>query len=152
MIVYRISSRLHARDLSGAGAGLHGGRWNPKGVNVIYAAESRALAALELYANRARATALSNLNLVSRVVPDGVPVKKLLPADLPAGWNVYPAPDVLADIGGRWAMSMETLLLCVPSALMEKEFNYIINPAHADMTKLTIGDIEEYSFDQRLLE
>ena len=49
-------------------------------------------------------------------------------------------------------MSMETLLLCVPSALMEKEFNYIINPAHADMTKLTIGDIEEYSFDQRLLE
>jgi len=151
VIVYRITSPSYARDLSGVGAGLHGGRWNPKGVNLIYTAESRALAALELYANRAMVTTLSNLSLVSLIVPDGISIKKLLPDDLPAGWNVYPAPDVLAGIGGRWAVSMETLLLCVPSALMVKEFNYIINPAHADMAKVRIGEIEEYSFDQRFL-
>ena len=133
------------------GAGLHGGRWNPKGVNVIYTAESRALAALELYANRGRVTTLSNLSLVSLIVPDGISIKELLLEDLPTGWNVYPAPNALADIGGRWAMSMKTLLLCVPSALMAKEFNYIINPAHDDMAKLRIGEIEEYSFDQRFL-
>ncbi len=133
------------------GAGLHGGRWNPKGVNVIYTAESRALAALELYANRGRVTTLANLSLVSLIVPDGISIKKLLPEDLPTGWSLYPAPDALASIGGRWAMSMETLLLCVPSALMAKEFNYIINPAHDDMAKLRIGEIEEYSFDQRFL-
>jgi RES domain-containing protein len=133
------------------GAGLHGGRWNPKGVNVIYTAESRALAALELYANRGRVTTLSNLSLVSLIAPDGVSIKKLLLEDLPTGWNVHPAPDALADIGGRWAMSMETLLLCVPSALIAKEFNYLINPAHAEMAKLRIGEIEEYSFDQRFL-
>lgn len=133
------------------GAGLHGGRWNPKGINVIYTAESRALAALELIANRGRVTTLSNLNLVSLIVPDGIAMKKLLPEDLPAGWNVYPAPDALRDIGGQWATSMETLLLCVPSALVAKELNYIINPAHVDMAKLRIGEIEEYNFDQRFL-
>ena len=49
-IVYRIGTDTpdyEAHDLSGKGAGITGGRWNEKGVAVVYAAESRSLACLE---------------------------------------------------------------------------------------------------------
>lgn len=151
MIVYRISLSIHAGDLSGTGAGLHGGRWNPRGVNMVYSAESRALAALELYANRSSAAVLANLSLVSIVIPDDIAVKRIREGDLPRGWNRYPAAPELPDLGAAWVGSRETLVLCVPSALMPRENNYLINPAHADMSRIHLGEIEEYRFDQRFL-
>lgn len=38
----------YARDLSGAGARIYGGRWNEKGIAVVYTASSPALATVEL--------------------------------------------------------------------------------------------------------
>jgi len=50
IVVYRLaSSRFPAN--SGAGAALHGGRWNPVGTEVIYTADSQPLAALEILAH-----------------------------------------------------------------------------------------------------
>lgn len=47
MTVYRLhSSRYHAS--SGDGAAIRGGRWNPSGTPVIYAAASASLAVLEV--------------------------------------------------------------------------------------------------------
>jgi RES domain-containing protein len=45
--VWRICRRPFA-DLSGEGARLYGGRWNAPGRPLIYAAESAALAVLEV--------------------------------------------------------------------------------------------------------
>ena len=47
-IVWRIATARRARTaFSGDGARLYGGRWNPKGMPLVYCAESRALAMLE---------------------------------------------------------------------------------------------------------
>ncbi|MDH3556285.1 MAG: RES family NAD+ phosphorylase, partial [Deltaproteobacteria bacterium] len=43
MVVYRIAKEKYIRDLAGTGARLSGGRWNNKGVGILYASESRAL-------------------------------------------------------------------------------------------------------------
>ena len=151
MIVYRIARTEQIRDMSGMGARIHGGRWNPKGVSMLYTSMSRALAALELYANRTRVVTLKGFSLAAIIVPDAVTIKEIALADLPVGWNGYPAPVDLSNIGAQWVVSGETLVLAVPSALVHQERNYLINPEHPEMVQVRMGDIEEYRFDRRLL-
>ncbi len=151
MIVYRIARTGHIRDMSGIGARIHGGRWNPKGVSMLYASKSRALAALELYANRARVITLKGLRLATIIIPDTATMKEITPADLPVGWNRYPAPVELSNIGAQWVAAGETLVLAVPSALVHQERNYLINPGHPEMVRVRMGEVEEYTFDRRLL-
>jgi len=151
MIVYRIVMSAYARDLSGAGPRLYGGRWNPKGVSVIYTSESRALAVLELYVHLSRSVILPGLSIVSIEIPDSVSRKEIAMSDLPKNWRTYPAPPELAAIGAEWVRSRESLLLHVPSAIMPPERNSLINPVHSEMRKVRIIEIEEYGLDQRLI-
>ena len=151
MIVYRIGRTEHIRDLSGIGASIQGGRWNPKGISVLYTSQSRSLAALELYVNRTRAATLKGLSLATIIIHETATTKQIMLDDLPKGWNTYPAPPELAHIGAKWVKSRETLVLAVPSAVMHQERNYLINPAHPEMVRVRMGDIEDYTFDQRFL-
>lgn len=151
MVVYRIVKGAYTRDLSGTGPRLYGGRWNPKGVSVIYTSESRALAALELYVHLSRTVILPGLSVVSIEIPDGVSTKEIAAVDLPKDWRTYPAPPELAAIGAEWVRSKESLLLRVPSAVMPPERNVLINPMHAEMKGVQITEIEEYVLNQRLI-
>lgn len=151
MIVYRIARKEHIYDLTGTGARLYGGRWNPKGVGVVYASESRALAALELYANRSRVASLRGLRVAKIAIPDDAPVRTVDPAELPPDWMTYPAPAGLQEIGAEWARGGESLLLGVPSALVQREWNYLINPMHERAAEVKVAEVEEFAFDQRLV-
>jgi RES domain-containing protein len=42
-------------------------------------------------------------------------------------------------------------VLEVPSALIETESNYLINPLHPNFGSLTIEDMEPFVFDHRLI-
>src|SRR5512144_2358788 len=105
MIVYRISKRAYARDLSGTGPRLYGGRWNPKGVSVIYTSETRALAALEFYVHVSRRPLLPDLWIISIKISESASKKEIAVADLRMDWRSYPAPLELAAIGAEWARS-----------------------------------------------
>lgn len=48
MECFRIAQAQYARDLTGTGARLYGGRWNSEGHRAIYAASYRSLALLEV--------------------------------------------------------------------------------------------------------
>ena len=51
MIVYRITNSLYSNDITGTGAKLMGGRWNSKGVPLLYVSEHISLAVLEMLVN-----------------------------------------------------------------------------------------------------
>lgn len=149
MRLYRIAERQFAADLSGEGARLYGGRWNPKGVPMIYVAESVALAALEVLIR------LSTPKHYCRVVyelPDSSTCETLTIADLPPNWQL-PHPNVqLIDLGKRWAQEERSLLLRVPSAVVCGEgWNYLINPSHPEFSSVFIADIAPFEYDSRLL-
>ena len=106
MVVFRLgSSRYPAND--GRGASLYGGRWNHKSIAVIYAAESRALCALEVLAN---ADELANDYIVTPVtIPDQTVITRMPIEDLPVEWDAGEPVDGTRDIGSRWAKGLSTL-------------------------------------------
>jgi RES domain-containing protein len=117
------SSRHPAND--GLGASLYGGRWNHKGTPVIYSAESRALCALEVLAN---ADELADDYISIPIeIPDDLAITTIAVADLPPGWNSNPSIDATRDIGTNWAKGLATAVLSVPSAVIPRERNYLMN-------------------------
>lgn len=149
-MVYRIALAKHARDLSGKGARLTGGRWNAKDTAVIYTSESRSLAAMEYLVHVSLANVPSEIKIISIGIPDTSIQKQIDPSDLPKDWPQNPAPILLADIGTKWVLSMESLLLRVPSAVIMQEFNVLINPTHPDMKSVQILVVENFIYDERL--
>ncbi len=152
MEVYRVAKTQYGKDLTGIDARLYGGRWNQKGTAMIYTSKSRALAALEFLVHLPLSLAPPGLKIVSLQIPDETAIEEIPPSDLPANWRTYPAPPQLAELGSAWVKTNKTLLLRVPSAIIEKEFNILINPGHPDIKLVTVGKIEDFKFDDRLLK
>ena len=91
MVLYRIAQTTYIDDLSGSGPRLYGGRWNPKGIGVIYTSESRALAALEFFVHLSRTIIPPGLSLASIEIPDKESGKEITMEELPRNWRSYPA-------------------------------------------------------------
>ncbi len=149
-IVWRITTARRARAaFSGEGARLYGGRWNPKRVPVVYCAESRALAMLEMLVQdeplRARYV------VIAATLPDGVPVERVNPAKLPSDWRMRRCVEDLRQIGAAWASAKRSVALAVPSAVLPDESNYLLNPLHPDFRRVRIGRPRPLVTDVRLL-
>jgi RES domain-containing protein len=116
---------------------------------MVYAAENRSLAALEVLANaedRGLLTAASWSIIAVRFDPDLI----LAPERFPDDWRKVPAPDSTRQFGRDWADSGVSPVLRVPSVVTTGEFNYILNPLHPDFSKLLIAAPEPFEFDTRM--
>jgi RES domain-containing protein len=148
--VWRIvTTRFAASAFSGEGARLFGGRWNRKGLPVVYTAESRSLALLEMMVqdDPLRAQYL----LIPALVSPHVSLREVELSELGSSWRALSARDELQAIGNDWLQKRETCILSVPSAVVPGEKNFLINPLHPDFLKLTFGEAESLQTDVRLL-
>jgi RES domain-containing protein len=148
---WRITKAQHApRAFDGEGARLAGGRWNKIGIPMIYTADSLALAALEILVHLPASELLKRKFLRIPVRFDSRLVKSLNLNDLPEDWDILPPPDSTQTIGTEWALKKESILYKVPSTIIREEFNYLINPLHPDVKKLSIGNAQKFAFDPRI--
>lgn len=154
---YRIAPEKYATDLSGTGARLVGGRWNPKGVALLYTSTTAALAALEIlvHVNWDLLPPLSLVEITVRKsdILDLRDFSKEKPASLPDGWFRSPPHPTLASIGKQWVESTASLGLLVPSVFFPDgpDQNLLLNPGHPDFEKDTkINKVIPFSFDDRL--
>jgi RES domain-containing protein len=148
---WRIIKAQHVhKAFDGEGARIAGGRWNKIGIPMIYTADSLALAALEIMVHLPGSESLKNIFLRIPVRFDRRLVKSLNLVDLPDDWDNLPPPDSTQTIGTRWALKKESALYKVPSTIIREEFNYLINPLHPDVKKLTIGSAQKFAFDPRI--
>jgi RES domain-containing protein len=130
------------------GASLFGGRWNHKDTPVIYTAESRALCALEVLAN---ADELADDHVVTAIeLPRDIAITMIGLGDLPPGWDAHEPITATRDLGTNWANRLSTAVLNVPSAVIPKERNYLLNPAHPDIARIRFSDPEPFYFDAPL--
>jgi RES domain-containing protein len=144
VIVYRICSSRYYLEKDGVGARLYGGRWNHKGTAAIYTADSVSLCALEVIANDADLA--EDYMCISIEVPDDLSIMSASP---PTGWDSHPYIAATQDIGTNWARRLVTAVLSVPSAVIPRERNYILNPAHPDFSRISFS-AEPFTFDERL--
>ena len=144
MRIWRIGSALHP-IWDGGGAANVGGRWNPIGRPVIYAAGSLSLAMLELLVQRGRFVATL---VVAADVPDDVPVTDLMD-NPPPNWRVIGSLEA-QEAGAAWLDACRTALLRVPSAVVPQEANYLVNPSHPDAARIRVSAPDALVWDPRL--
>jgi RES domain-containing protein len=145
--LYRLSSKLFPAD-SGIGAAKYGGRWNRIGTEVIYAAQTASLAALEVLVHY---SVLPKDHVLTEIrIPDALEILQWEEDVLPAGWkSAVPVSD-MQDLGEMWVREGRAAVLSVPSSIIPKERNFIINPAHPDFRQIRFLPPLFFQFDPRL--
>ena len=152
LLAWRIVKPARVADaFSGEGARLYGGRWNSAGTAMVYSAESKALAALEILVHVDAAELLDDF-LCIPVRFDPRQVETLDFDSLPEDWRNPLAPPSTRRMGDAWVAQAVSAVLKVPSVLIPGECNYLLNPRHPAFGKLKIGAPEPFEFDPRLLK
>ena len=150
MLVYRIANQLYINDLSGEGAKLTGGRWNDKGVPVLYTGSSLSLCAWEYFVHLPPKI-VPKQNTFSYAVIE-IPTDSMLeisPSSLPKNWKN--TAKILPQITNNWIEKRQSLALKVPSSIIESEYNFLLNPAfpsYFDLVKI-IEIKHNFTFDHR---
>lgn len=132
----------------GEGNWFFGGRWTPERRHAVYLASSTALALLE-----------TMVHAPGRLLPRYVvfPVEfdesLVFSADrsrFPENWRDNPNPSDLQAVGEAWIEEGISPVLCVPSAVVPDEANYVLNPKHAEFGRVRIGASFPLDVDLRL--
>lgn len=151
MRVWRLCHRQFAASaFTGLGAKLYGGRWNHKGLPVVYCSATLSLAVLEVLVHHRAPVPPPDFVAIPADLPARTKIKTLQVSELPREWHTDPAPPQLQVIGSAWLESLSSLTLAVPSVLVPQELNYLLNPRHPDFAKLIIGVPQTFPFDPRL--
>lgn len=151
-IAYRLARKKYPIELSGKGAAKRGARWNSPGTEVIYAAESRALAMAEVAVHLTIATLPDDFVMLEIGFPDSVSVLTLSEDFLPEDWNAFPHPASTQRTGDDFVRELKAGVLRVPSAVVQGDHNLLINPAHADFSQIKIINQADFPFDKRLFK
>lgn len=146
---WRIVKEKHAASaFIGDGAAKYGGRWNSRGVRMIYTSGSESLALLEnlVHLNPPVAFRYVKFDIEFNVAT----VESLATANLPANWRQEPPSASTQALGNAWVKSGTTAILAVPSVIVPGDMNYLLNPTHPDFRKIKIGKPDKFVFDSRL--
>lgn len=147
MTVYRLVKARHARDaVSGEGALLYGGRWNPPGYPVVYAAESRALAVLETFVHLTLEARDLRFMLYEITLPKDVKPRQVESAIRSGSRSLH----ATQEAGRAWLNEGKSLALAAPSVIVPREANVVLNVRHPQFSRIRVSKPEVFSFDPRL--
>ncbi|MEI6396095.1 MAG: RES family NAD+ phosphorylase [Verrucomicrobiota bacterium] len=147
---WRIVKEKHAATaFSGKGAADSGGRWNSRGVPVVYTSNTKSLAALETLVHLNPPVPFKYVAI--RIQFDDALVEIVRGKALPPDWQTEPPPPSTKAMGDAWARAARSAVLALPSVIIPGELNYLLNPAHPDFKTISLGKPEPFAFDPRLL-
>ena len=127
MIIYRLSHAKYATSLSSSGAA---NRWNQASQFVIYCSESISLCALELLAHTNGIRPDGEFKIMEIEAKTETTVKTIAIQELPESWHQLQSYGLTQRIGSEWYESKSSLLMKIPSAIIQSEYNYVINTKH----------------------
>lgn len=156
MLVYRLQQLKYSQSrgdiLSGEGARRLGGRWSKVGTPLIYTAATPELALLEVLVHLEGTPPedLPPLAIITLQIPDES-ILKVKIESLPLHWQEVPPAESLQDFTNTWLDETIYLTKQIPSAVMSKSNNFLLNPLHFAIKDVNVIEIESFSLDNRLL-
>ena len=138
-----VTHRFASTAFSGEGAKLYGGRWNKKGIPMVYTAATQSLAMLEMLVQDEPLRA--HYVMIPAYIPEQLAMTRLDLSEVPI------KQAALKEVGSLWIKNKTTAILAVPSAVIPTEMNYLLNPIHPDFHKIGIGEPTSFLTDPRLL-
>lgn len=141
--------KYRADELSGTGAAVAGGRWNPVGMPALYTSLNASTAVLEVRVHASGFVPAANLFLVEVDVPDELIDAGYEPI-LPPDWNELSMPASTVEIGRQWLFEANAVAMRVPSVVCPADWNVILNPLHSDFRRVTVTRQEPFALDSRL--
>ena len=152
MRVYRIEREKYLETtLSGFGAAsTEGFRWNSLNTFLVYTAESRALATLEVSVHLDLSEDLPTDRFYVEIdIPDDIEIVELKFEELPENWDSKPPILETQFIGDDFVTQKTAAVLKVPSSIVPPEYNYLINPNHPDAKRIKVISTQRLLFDGR---
>ena len=155
MLAWRIATDTPgylADDLKGLGAKASGGRWNRPGNEILYCANSPALACLETMVHLGTGSLPLNRYLVQVDIPASVwRSRETYTANMLAvGWDASPAGMISLNFGDKWLTENRTAVLVVPSSITPEDAVILLNPLHPKSKAVTATKLRKWIYDPRL--
>ena len=151
MRVFRIAAARFAQSrkqaFSGEGAVQPSARWHTAGRPVVYAAQSRSLAALEILVHLKQTNDIQPFHAFAAEVPDELVLR---PSSYAARWADRIA--VSRAFGDAWLEARTSPALLVPTIITPGEWNVLLNPSHPEFSmRWVVAGPDVHAFDARLL-
>ena len=146
MMVYRITTEEWCKSLQASG---NAARWNARGRFVIYTAGSRSLACLENLVHRSGEWQGKMYKVMLIEFPDKIKMDTIEASDLKKNWEQINNFFYCQSMAFNWLNNATVAILKVPSVIIKKEYNYLINPQHPDFKLIKLIGAEDFNFDQR---
>lgn len=151
MRVFRIAKKQYLKDLSGEGSRLYGGRWNKKGMAMLYFSDSLSTSLLEVLVHLDFKYLTSDFGYIEIEIPDALIDTKLKLKDLDTNWRDNPPKSSTVNLGSTFLKTSKKLGLKVPCAILPMASNILVNPKHKDISKLKIIKVADLDIDSRLI-
>jgi RES domain-containing protein len=146
MTVFRITTDQWSKSLTASGYPV---RWSAKSHFVIYTAESRSLACLESLVHRSGEGNNNLFKVMVIEIPDTLAMEAINTSSLKKDWHNIDNYVYCQSLGSKWLNELKIVILKVPSVIIKKEHNYLINPNHPDFKKIKLIGTEDFDFDKR---
>jgi RES domain-containing protein len=147
MQVFRIGLAKYTSSLNASGRAA---RWNPNDIEMIYTAGSRSLACLENVVHRNQIGLNQSFKVMTIEIPDDFCILTIEQKKLQTGWTEFHNMPVTQKLGEEWIKEAKSPVLRVPSAIINAEYNYLINPLHPDFKSIKLLKSEIFIFDKRI--
>lgn len=147
MIVYRLAHSKFASSLNSSGAA---NRWNQTFQFVIYCSQNISLCALELLAHTNGIRPKGEFKIMEIKIRGQATTASIDLSMLPKNWHQLQYYALTQQIGSDWYESKSSLVLKIPSAIIQSEFNYVINTTHPDFDKtVSLRKAKSFFWDKR---
>lgn len=147
MQVFRIGLAKYTNSLNASGRAA---RWNPNDIEMIYTAGSRSLACLENVVHRNQIGLNQSFKVMTIEIPDDLLILTIQQKNLQEDWTEFHQMPITQKMGENWINEAKSTVLSVPSAIINAEYNYLINPKHPDFKSIKLLKSEIFIFDKRI--